>query len=132
MNAAILDKAIELAEKTGHLLVATADPQGLPHVGVARKLCKCGSDHLAVRAWFCPGTVRNAERSCKVSLVIWDRQSDEGYQLLGDIEGVEKLGILDGYVGEQAPSTPQVERQLTVHVCEIMRFSHAPHTDVVE
>ena len=70
MNAAILDKAIELAEKTGHLLVATAGSDGLPHVGVAGKMFKCGSDHLAVRAWFCPGTVRNAERGAKVSLVI--------------------------------------------------------------
>lgn len=132
MNAAILDKAIELAEKTGYLLVATVSPDGLPHVGVAGKLFRCGSDHLAVRAWFCPGTVSNAAGNCKMSLVVWDRETDDGYQLLGDVEGVEELGVLDGYVGESAPSIPQVERQLVVRVREVLRFSHAPHTDTVE
>ena len=87
---------------------------------------------MAVAAWFCPGTVDNLRQNRKISLVVWDAAADIGYQLLGEVEKVEELSVLDGYVPgeEEKPPLPQVERQLLVRLEKIIDFSHAPHSDV--
>ena len=45
-----LDNAIDLAEKLGHVFVATADSAGMPHVAAAAKFSKVSDDHVAVAA----------------------------------------------------------------------------------
>ena len=120
-------KAVALAEKLRHVFVATADANGLPHLAAAGKLTAESDKRVAVAAWFCPGTVDNLRQ-----LVVWDAAADIGYQLLGEVEKVEELSVLDGYVPgeEEKPPLPQVERQLLVRLEKIIDFSHAPHSDV--
>ncbi len=128
-----LQKAVALAERLQHVFVATADSNGLPHVAAAGKLTYKSNGRVAVAAWFCPGTVDNLQQNRKISLVVWDAAADIGYQLLGEMEKVEELSVLDGYVpGEEELLMPQVERQLIVRVNKIIDFSHAPHSDVEE
>lgn len=62
MNPETLVKMIALAQNIGHVLVATADSKGLPHVAPADKMTLLPEEKkVTVEAWFCPGTVANLQ-----------------------------------------------------------------------
>jgi len=127
-----LNKAVSLAEKLGHLFVATADPSGLPHVAASHEATLIRNETLlSVEAWFCPGTMANLKVNRHIVLVVWDPKTDEGYQILGEAEKIEDVLMMDGYAPEVegTRTLPQVERRLVIQVDRILRFSHAPHAD---
>jgi hypothetical protein len=131
MKIDTLRQAIELAEKLGHLMVATVGPDGMPHVAAAGKIFQRG-ESVEVTAWFCPATVENLRSSKAIALVVWDPLQDQGYQLLGRAEQVTEVAQLDGYLPELEERTPlpQVERKLLIRVTAILDFRHAPHSDI--
>ena len=134
MKPESLNAAVELAEKLEHVFVATADSSGIPHVAAAAKLNRMSKDHVAVTAWFCPGTVANLSENRRISMVVWDAPSDKGYQLLGLVEKIEEVAMMNGYSPEIDETTvmPQVENRLLVRVDKVITFSHAPHSDLEE
>ena len=131
MRSEALTEALRLAEGVGYVLVATADGEGRPHVSVAGRMEAASGPRVSVSAWFCPGTVENVAVNGSVALIVWDPRRDAGYQLLGRLEEVEEIGMLDGYWPEadEADPMPQVERRLLVRVDRILSFTAAPHTD---
>ena len=131
MKTETLRQAVELAGKLGHLLVATVGLDGMPHVAAAGKISQNG-ESVEVTAWFCPATVENLRSSKAVALVVWDPESDRGYQLLGRAEEVTEVAQLDGYLPELEDRTtlPQVERRLLIRVKAILVFRHGPHSDI--
>ena len=134
MKPESLNTAVELAENLEHVFVATADSSGMPHVAAAAKLNQTSKDHVAVTAWFCPGTLANLKNKHKISLVVWDAPLDRRYQLLGHVEKVEEIAMMNGYSPEtdKYPPMTQVENKLLVRVDKVIAFSHAPHTDLEE
>ncbi len=134
MKTETIQKAVELARKLKHVFVATADERGVPHVAAAGKVGFMSKDLVTVGAWFCPGTITNLHGNRHISIVVWDAVKGTGYQLLGEVEEVEELAFLDGYVPEieGSPPSPQVERDLHVRVNRVIVFSHAPHSDLEE
>jgi hypothetical protein len=76
----------------------------------------------------------NLENNPRISLVVWDPLSDTGHQLTGEVEQVEELAFLNGYLPEEegARPLPQTRRRLTIRVTAILAFSRAPHTDQEE
>lgn len=134
MKPESLTIAIELAKKLEHVFVATVDPSGMPHVATAGKLSQTSEAQVTVAAWFCPGTLANLKKNRKISLVMWDAPSDRGYQLLGKVEKVEEIAMMNGYSPEadKYPPMPQVENRLLVRVNKVIAFSHAPHSDLEE
>ncbi len=134
MNMETLKKAEQLAVKAGHILVATADSKGWPHIAAAGRLALTPEKRVAVTEWFCPGTMANLQENPRLSLVVWDSATDAGYQLIGELEEVKDLDMLDGYAPqvEGETSVPQIERQLLVHIDRVIEFKRAPHTDVEE
>jgi general stress protein 26 len=130
MNPETLVKTIALAQNIGHVLVATADSKGLPHVAPADKMTLIPEEKkITVEAWFCPGTVANLQANRQVALVIWDPQADKGYQVVGETEGVEDVALLDGYVPGLGSMLPQGKKRLYIRVAKVVAFQHAPHTD---
>jgi len=131
MNRQMIRQAVELAERVGHVFVATVDLQGSPHIAAAARMTQTAGG-VAVEGWFCPGTVTNLQHSRQIALVAWDAQGDEGFQLLGQVEAVQDVSIMDGYDPqvEQSPPPPQVDRRLIVRVDRVLEFTHAPHSDV--
>lgn len=131
MKTETLHQAVELAEKLGHLLIATVGPDGMPHVAAAGKISRKG-ESVEVTAWFCPATIENLRSSKTVALVVWDPVLDRGYQLLGQAEEVTEVAHLDGYLPEleERMTLPQVERRLLIRVKSILDFRHAPHSDI--
>ena len=81
--------------------------------------------------WFCMGTIANLKKNPRVSLVIWDKKDDAGYQLIGEAEQVEDICMLNGYdqKTEGKIAVPQVERRIIMRINKVIDFTHAPHTD---
>ena len=132
MNEAKLDEVTALARKTGYVYIATADGKAMPHVTVAGSLERGGRGQVVIKEWFCPGTVANLKVNKAVSVAVWDFHCDVGYQLLGRLERIDDLAVLDGYAPdvEAEKPMPQVEKQLVITVEKILDFSLAPHCDV--
>lgn len=126
----ILGQAVELARRLGHIFVATTDAANMPHVAAAGEVIING-ELVEVRAWFCPVTVANLEQNRAVSLVIWDPETDHGYQVLGRAERSEVMAVMDGYLPTEEDShpLPQMERKLVIRPERILDFKHAPHSD---
>lgn len=134
MKPETLKKVVELSSRVNCVLVATADAKGLPHVAAAGMLTMAPDGRVAVQEWFCPATVSNLQDNSCIAIVVWDANKDFGYQLLGQLEGIEDTGILDGYAPEIESQSrmPQVERQLLIRADKIIEFSQAPHSDTEE
>ncbi len=130
MNEVAMADALSLARRHP-VFVATADAAGTPHLGCAGTLDEAAGRKLEVAEWFCPGTLANVADNPRVSLTIWDEEADRGYQIIGEVEGIETLGVLDGYAAdaETEVPVPQVRRCLVVRAERILDFSRAPHTD---
>lgn len=134
MNAELLQRVRELAQRVGYVMVATADAAGNPHVAAATGLNVRSDGLLSITEWFCPGTLSNLDENLQISVVIWDSAQDNGYQLLGKVERVEDLAIMDGLEGTAGQTTtmPQVQRRMIVRVSKTLDFTLAPHSDVEE
>lgn len=132
MNEKKIKEAVPLAQKVGHVFLATADPNGMPHITAAGKLNSVNADHVAVTEWFCPDDIANMRINKNISIVIWDKASDTGYQLFGRWEKINDLEILDGFAPEleSGPPLPQVEEQLLVKIEKIFSFKLVPHSDI--
>ena len=134
MKAEILEKAVQLATKVGYVFIATADTNKWPHVAVARTMALKEEGRIVVNEWFCPGTMSNLQSNSRVSVVVWDESKDIGYQMLGEMEHMMDIGMIDGCTPEMKSKwpMPQVESQLVIHVNKVTDFKRAPHSDVEE
>ena len=134
MNEEKIKEAVLLAQQVGHIFLATSNPNGMPHITVAGKLESIRTGHVAVTEWFCPGTASNLRTNKHISIVVWDKETDTGYQLLGRWDKINDMEILDGFIPEMElePPLPQVEKQLLIKVEKILDFKIAPHSDKEE
>jgi len=132
MNAESFNRIERLAAEVGHVFIATADNKDQPHIAAAGRLAQTPDKHFFVTEWFCPRTLSNLQVNSKLSLVVWDSKIDLGYQIVGELEGIKDIGILDGYAPkiEGKVVVPQVERQLLLHMDKILDFRRSPHTDL--
>ena len=131
MNSEQINAAIKIADKLQYFFMATADPQGVPHVATAGQLAIKAPNTLELSFWFCPKTIDNLQRNKKVALIIWDAQRNAGYQLLGRAEDALVVHDADGDgSGEEEEYKPQTTLSLIVHVDTVMGFIHALHNDI--
>ena len=131
MQTEYLERVMALAEKLDDFPVATADAQGWPHIASTGAMSQVSEERVALREWFCPTTLENVQQNPNIAIVVWERKEDVGYQLMGVVEQMNDLALLDGYTEQLgAPATtPQVERELIVRVDRVLAFSRAPHMD---
>ena len=131
MKVESIENAVSLADKVEHVFVATADDRGMPHIAVAGTITHIGGARLGVSSWFCPTTLSNLQANHHISVVVWDRNNDAGYQLVGESEEIVDLVMMDGYTpsGEEK-SIPQVEREIIVRVTKIIDFMQTLHSDM--
>lgn len=134
MTEKALKGFVELAERVGHIFIATANSEGTPHVAAAGKVKLNPEGNVEIRAWFCPGTVSDLELNPRISLVVWDKDADIGYQLLGETHKILDIAVLDGYAPkiEEKMALPQVEKRLLVRADKVIEFKLAPHSDIEE
>ncbi len=134
MDKETLGRAVALSGKLDFVFVATADADGVPHLAAAEKLRLLDDNCIAVKSWYCPGTINNLQDNPNIAIVVWDRNSDNGYQLLGVLEGADDLTIMDGFAAqvETKNPLPEIEKQLRVRVEKIVAFRRMAHSDVEE
>ena len=126
----VIRQSISLAEGEGRIIVATASEQGVPHTATGANMSLVDVAKIRLRYWFCPNTIANVARNRWMSVVVWDPVGDRGYQLIGTVEQIVESAIADGYSPlEEAPSVPQVERELILAVQRVLEFREAPHND---
>ncbi len=132
MNDEKIKEAVQLAKKTGHVFLATADIHGMPHISAAGKISLDANGRVSVTEWFCPGTLANLQVNKSISIAVWDKKTDTGYQLLGKLDLIRDLEIMDGFAPDIEPKSPlpQIEKQLLVKVEKILDFKLAPHSDL--
>lgn len=133
MKMETLKKAAELAEGLRYIFIATVDAEGLPHMALAGRLTFAPDEHVMLMGWFGSNTVANLQQNRRIAIVAWDAAANAGYQLLGEVEEMRELAVLNGYVPNEKnqPSQPQVERELLVHVKKITNFDYARHNSTV-
>ena len=132
MEPGILGSVKKLAQKVKVVYIATADKEGIPHLAASEGMTFVDRDRIFFRAWFCLRTVENLRENPRLSLAILDPKTLEGYQILGEMEGIEKGAILDGYAPETEKrwaGLPQTEHQLLIRVKEVLHLTSGPHSD---
>lgn len=117
-----LEEAIDLARKTGIVFLGSADVNGIPHVCAATEM-SAFSGRLKVTFWHCPTTSVNADTNPHVSVVVWDRSQDKGYQILGLIRSSPEHGHKKQAQGRQT------ERSILIEAEKVLFFKKTPHTD---
>ncbi len=134
MKNELIEEAVNIGQELGYVFLTTADTNGIPHLTVATRIDITPKGQLTVAGWFCPGTVANLENNPSIGVTVWDKERDAGYQLLGKREALREIAILDGYDPklEKGPPSPQVERELVMHVEKVLEFKKAPHSDLEE
>lgn len=133
MGREILEEAVAVGEAVGHVLLATASADGVPHLASAGKLTVAGQGQVVVAEWFCPGAMENLQQNKRVTIVAWDAEADRGHQLVGRVVERREGAVVDGFAEElREEGPPQVEQELVIRVDEILRFSQGPHTDEPE
>jgi hypothetical protein len=134
MDAGTLAQTIELTGRLKRMFVATAAPDGTPHLTSAKSTTVDEDGLLHVAQWFCPKTLENLQANGRVSVIVWDPERDVGIQLVGEVQDRRQIAVLDGVMTEeeQAPSSPSAEQELLVRVDEATEFSQSPHMDEAE
>ncbi len=126
----ISERMKKFIEKVNLAFVASADPEGEPHLGAGRGLEVPDASHLVFEAWFCRKTLANVGQNPQVAIAIMDPESEAGYQLRGIVEKVSDVAMLNGYAPRlEEPGMPQVQSRMVVRIEQIMEFSHGAHTD---
>jgi hypothetical protein len=126
-----LPEIASLTRTAEHVFIATADPEGFPHITLAEKISLISDHEISVTGWFCPVTESNLARNPKAAVIVWDRKSDRGFQITGRRSREEDIAIMDGYAPglDETVSIPQVERELIIRMERISNFSRTQHND---
>src|SRR5512136_912684 len=127
-----LERALSLSQASGRIYMATADLGGMPHVASACPLILHSDQKRVVfEAWFFPRTVANLEVNRWMALVILPIEEESDYQLIGWIEELEDILLMDGFDPhlEARRAIPQAKKRLTMRVDKIIGFLPAAHTD---
>lgn len=84
MDQQQIEQAAAMANRIGHIFVATADADTLPHLALARKLTVKNHALIAIEDWYSSGGLDVFRSNKRVSVVVWDRDVYRGFQLLGE------------------------------------------------
>lgn len=126
----ITDEIKKFIETGGIAFAASADKAGNPHLSGVKGLIVPDSRHISFSDWFCPQALENLAGNRHIAIAVVDNMTLQGFQLVGEVETITTLGILDGYDPNIATEeTPQVLYGLTIRVDVIMAISHGVHTD---
>ena len=131
MSKELVTKAIQLAHSVGYVFTATSDTEGVPHIAAARELSAGAEGRVVLSEWFCPGTVANLKVNKHITVVVWDAESDVGYQIVGVMEKAQDKSVLNGYSGQdfKEENVPQAAKSLVIKVEKTMDFRYEPHSD---
>lgn len=127
----VLADVLALARTSRPAFIATAGSGCFPHIAAVGKITPDSNGRLRLEDWLCPQTVENLDTNKNAALVVWDSNTNNGFQLTGRIVSIHDVAVMDGYAEELTtlPPMPQVERELTFEIDSIVEFRHGIHSD---
>jgi predicted pyridoxine 5'-phosphate oxidase superfamily flavin-nucleotide-binding protein len=134
MEKGLLDKVRKLVRGVKVVYVATANREGAPHIAASEGMTFVDGDRIVFRAWFCIKTVGNLRENPRLSLAVLNTETGEGYQLLGELERIERGAMLNGFAFEKEgewAGYPQAEHQLHIRITAISHLTSGAHSDEV-
>jgi hypothetical protein len=119
-----LKRAVALAKRVQHCVVALVGGDEAPYITSAGRLEPIAENQLAIEEWICPVTVSHLSAHPKIAILVWDPVDRNGYEILGEALMFEDRAFLNGYSSDaQAASyVPQVRRRVVVRVDRISGF----------
>lgn len=126
----LLHHVMDMLRSGGGLLIATSGLSGIPHMTSAGQANLEPDDRIGITEWFCPRTLENLMENRNISILIYDPATREGNQMVGVVEDIRDVAVMDGFMPEGEPGIPQVERELIIRVDAVLDYSHGPHTDI--
>jgi hypothetical protein len=132
MEPSLVQEMRNLVDENRAVYVATANSEGVPHIAVEHGLTLLDEQHLVFRSWFCLRTIENLDQNPQLALAILDPVTQDGVQVLGEMERIERGATLNGFSLEgekQWAGYPQSEHQLLIRITKIFRLSTGPHSD---
>lgn len=124
-----LNQAINRVRSGGGLLIATSGPSGIPHIASAGEACLEPDGRISIKEWFCPKTLENLRENSNISILVYDPATREGNQIVGRVEEINEVAVMDGFMPEGEPGIPQIERELVIRMDAVLAYSQGPHTD---
>jgi predicted pyridoxine 5'-phosphate oxidase superfamily flavin-nucleotide-binding protein len=117
-----LEQAMHLAGQVRHMLLATVDETGTPHLTPVEECMPAGAHRVAVQAWIDVSDLQNRCSAGRLALALWD-EDGYGYQLTGQLVRLQEDAVLDGLAEiEQQTHFPQIERTLLIQVEAVQEF----------
>jgi hypothetical protein len=116
MNVHVLERISEIDKKTHVVFLITCDKKGLAQADGVMSLEPLSDRDLKIKGWFSSVLVSNLESNSNVTLIVWNTQDHQGYQLKGRCTGKNQLAFLDGFVPEKEGAVPQVEWELIIQI----------------
>jgi hypothetical protein len=116
MNVHILEKVSEIDKKTHVAFLITCNQKGLAQADGVMSLESLSDEDLKIKGWFSSALVSNLENNPNVTLIVWNIQDHQGYQLKGRCMKKDQLAFLDGFVPKKESAAPQVEWELMIHI----------------
>jgi hypothetical protein len=126
MDVIRFQDAVAMAQARQHVWISTADSLGVPHIASVGGFRVEKGNVIVLSDWACPVTLMNLKSNDSITIVVWDINTDRGYQMLGEVEHISAVDRTDeadfaqGTVGDC---------ELWIKPHRVFAFSHAPHDD---
>ncbi len=109
----------------GAVWVASSDHNGVPHLALSDRLEMPDDRTARLTGWCCVKTIDNARQNPSLSVGVWDCTSNQGWQLVGKVTGIDVAEA-----AKPAASGPvTVEYTVTMTVDEALHLTPGRHSD---
>ena len=98
----------------GYVWVATADPHGETHLAVSNGFQMVDRRTATLSEWCCLRSVGNLRANKRLTVGVWDRQRNEGWQLICESQGIMVTGAAG--TGDVADATMMTQPRYTIDV----------------
>lgn len=112
--------------------LATADEEGVPHIAAAEGIRVEDEGRVCFSAWFCIKTMENLRVNPRMSVAVMDPVNKLGYQLIGKVEKIDQVEVIDGYspaAEELWEHRPQTRYKLAADIEQVLEMSTGAHSD---
>ena len=106
----MLRERTEDIDETERVVIAESARPGEPHVNVAREVRALGNGRVEVSGRFARDVYEGARRRARIAVIVWSGRTQEGYQVLGNVERAD------------GPRTGDAWGRLVVSVGKIAEF----------
>jgi len=126
----ITEEIAHFIEGISRAMVASTDISGTPHLALGSELRVLDRNHMELENWYCLTTLKNLEQNPRIAIAAMSRDSEIGYQFIGEVAHGYDVAILDGYVpGLEQASELQTLTRIVVRVDKILAFCSGLHND---